>query len=91
MNHLTQAPENNTRVISNFFENSWRYSQVKVHHQCQHRWQIAASINDTSDKFAPCINDTGGKFCHQFPLFATGVVDTAGKQWEQYQAAGTLK
>jgi hypothetical protein len=36
-----QAPDNNIRIISNFFENSWRYSQVKVHHRCQlHRWQI---------------------------------------------------
>jgi hypothetical protein len=32
----------------------------------------------------PGINDTGGKF-------ATGVNDTGGKQWEQYQAADTLK
>jgi hypothetical protein len=30
------------------------------------------------------INDTGGKF-------ATGVNGTSGKQWEQYQAAETLK
>jgi hypothetical protein len=30
------------------------------------------------------INDTGGKF-------ATGVADTDGKQWEQYQAADTSK
>ncbi len=36
-----QAPENNTRVIENFFENSRRYSQVKVHHRYQrHWWQI---------------------------------------------------
>jgi hypothetical protein len=28
--------------------------------------------------------DTGGKF-------ATGVNDTGGKQWEQYQPAGNLK
>jgi len=27
-----QAPENNIRVISNLFENSQRYSQVKAHH-----------------------------------------------------------
>jgi hypothetical protein len=27
-----QAHENNIRVISNFFQNSWIYSQVKVHH-----------------------------------------------------------
>ncbi len=36
-----QAPDNNIRIFSNFFENSRRYSQVKVHHRCQrHRWQI---------------------------------------------------
>ncbi len=36
-----QAPDNNIRIISNFFESSRRYSQVKVHHRCQrHRWQI---------------------------------------------------
>ncbi len=29
-------------------------------------------------------NDDGGKF-------ATGVIDTSGKQWEQYQAADNLK
>ncbi len=75
-----QAPENNFRIISNFFENSRIYSQVKVHHRCQrhrwqichrcqwHRWQIADGINDTGGKFATGINDTGGIFCHQFPL-----------------------
>ncbi len=52
------APEYPISTVSNFFENSRRYSQVKVHHRCQwHRWQIAAGINDT-----------GGKFCHHFPL-----------------------
>ena len=36
-----QAPENNSRVILNFFENSRRYSQVQVHHRYQrHRQQI---------------------------------------------------
>ncbi len=75
-----RASENNTRVISNFFKNSQRYSQVKVHHRCQQhrwqichrcqlqRWQIAAGINNTGSKFATVINDTSGKFCHQFCL-----------------------
>ncbi len=40
-----QTPENNTRVSLNFFKNSRRYSQVKVHH----------GINDKGGKFA-----TGG-------------------------------
>ncbi len=36
-----QAPENNIKVISNFFDNSWRYLKAKVHHWYQqHRWQI---------------------------------------------------
>ena len=35
------APEYPIRTVSNFFENSQRYSQVKVHHRYQrHRWQI---------------------------------------------------
>ncbi len=29
------APDYTIKAISNFFENSWRYSQLKVHHQCQ--------------------------------------------------------
>ena len=34
------APEYPIRTVSNFFENSRRYSQVKVHHRCQrHRRQ----------------------------------------------------
>ncbi len=36
-----QAPGYTIRVVSNLFENSRRYSQLKVHHQCRwHRWQI---------------------------------------------------
>ncbi len=38
---FSQAPEFNIRVVANFFEISWRYSQLKVHHQCcWHRWQM---------------------------------------------------
>ncbi len=36
-----QAPEYTTTDISNFFENSRRYSRLKMHHRCQrHRWQM---------------------------------------------------
>ncbi len=91
-----QAPENNFRIISNFFKNSRRYSQVKVHHRCQrhrwqicrrcqwHRWQIAAGINDTGGKFATGISDTGGKFCHQFPLCSCSC------QWHRWQIAAGI-
>ncbi len=90
-----QAPDNNVRIISNFFENSRRYSQVKVHHRCQrhrwqichrwqwHRWQIAAGINDTGGRFATGINDTGGKFFHQFPLCCWH----RRQQWRRWQIA----
>ncbi len=38
---VVSAPKNNIRVIPNFFENSRRYLQVRVHHRYQrHRWQI---------------------------------------------------
>ncbi len=41
MNHLPHAPENNIRVISNFFEISRRYLKVKVHRRYQiYWWQI---------------------------------------------------
>ncbi len=37
-----QAPEYTNRAVSNFNENSRRYSQLKVHHRCRwHRWQMA--------------------------------------------------
>jgi hypothetical protein len=51
MNQFPQALENTIRAVSNFFENSRRYSQLKV---------------ETGGKFATGINDTSGKFGHQF-------------------------
>ncbi len=35
MNQFLQAHEYTIRVLTNFFENSWRYSQLKVHHWCR--------------------------------------------------------
>ncbi len=70
------APEYPIRTVSNFFENSRRYSQVKVHY----------GINNTGGKFATGVNDTGHKFATSFASvldtggkFATGVNDTSGK------------
>ncbi len=37
---ILQVPENNSRVISNFFENSRRYSQVKLHHRHFRRFSM---------------------------------------------------
>ncbi len=82
------APEYPIRTVSNFFENSRRYSQVKVHHRCQrslvllicvmfasverHRRQICRRYQRHRWQFATGINDTGGKF-------AAGVNDPGGK------------
>ncbi len=44
------APEYPIRTVSNFFENSQRYSQVKVHHRYQrHQWQIKGTISGCWD------------------------------------------
>ncbi len=41
MNQFPPAPEYSIQTVLNFFENSRRYSLVKVHHRYQrHRWQI---------------------------------------------------
>jgi hypothetical protein len=55
-----QAPEYTIMVVSNFFENSRRYSQLKVCHRCQrHRWQMQNFFND---KFLLFSLDTFGKY-----------------------------
>ncbi len=57
------APEYPFTTLSNFFENSWRYLQVKVHHQFQrHQRQFCHRCRYTGGKIAAGINDTGGKF-----------------------------
>ncbi len=45
-NQFPPAPEYCGKTVSNFFENSWRYSQLKVCHRCQqHRWQMEKIFN----------------------------------------------
>ncbi len=46
MNQFPQAPEYTIRAVSNFFENSRRYSQLKVDHRYQrHRWKILPPVS----------------------------------------------
>ncbi len=46
MNQFPPAPEYSIRTVSNFFENSRRYSQLKVDHRCRwHRWQMKKIFN----------------------------------------------
>ncbi len=81
------APECPNRTVSNFFENSLRYSQVKVHHRCQrHRGKFATGVNDTGGKL-PLVSTTpaanlppvsttpAANFATSFPCTA----DTGGK------------
>jgi hypothetical protein len=43
---ISPSPEYPVRTVLNFFENSRRYSQVKVHQQYQrHRWQILPIVS----------------------------------------------
>ncbi len=69
-----QAPEYTIRDVSNFFENSRRYSQLKVHHRCrclQVHFKVSAGSLILFPLFATDVVYTGGKF-------AAGVVDTCG-------------
>ncbi len=46
MNQFPTAPEYPIRAVSNLFENSRRYSQIKVHHRYQrHRWHSRSRPN----------------------------------------------
>ncbi len=51
MNQFPPAQEYPIRTVSNFFENSRRYSQVKVHHPYQRHWRQI--VNDTGGKLPP--------------------------------------
>ncbi len=81
------APEYPIRTVSNFFEKSRRYSQVKVHHRYQrHRWQIAAGINDTGGKLPPVstipaanLPPVSVTLVANFATSFASVVDTGGK------------
>ncbi len=76
------------KTVSNFFENSQRYSQLKVCHRCQrHPWQMEKIFNQknfTNFVWSP-LGSRGNiyiNFClqvHFHVLFATGVNDTGGK------------
>ncbi len=61
MNQFPQTPEYPIRAISNFFENSRRYSQLNVH--CQSPAVLVRKVNagviDIGGKFANDVVDTG--------------------------------
>jgi hypothetical protein len=60
-----EVQENNIRIISNF---------LKIRGDIR-KSRCTTGINNSSGKFATCINKTGGKFA----IGTAGVVDTGGK------------
>ncbi len=99
------APEYSIQTVSNFFENSRRYSRVKVHHRYQrHRWQVfppfslvlvipAANLPLVSTIPAanlPPVSTMPVANCYWYNDTG-GKFATGGKKWQQYQAADTLK
>ncbi len=71
---LPQVPGNSNRVISNFFLNSQRYSQGKVHQK------FATTFNDTGSKFAAGVNYTCMKEANgKFATGTAGVTDSGDK------------
>ncbi len=97
------APEYPIKTVSNFFENSRRYSEVKVHHR-DTGGKFAAGVNDTGGNlplvstttFATGINDTGGKFRHQFRSCCWYRCQRLRRQifhrcqWHRWQIMGTI-
>jgi hypothetical protein len=62
MHHLPQAPENNIRVISNFFKNSRRYLKAKVHHRYhRHRRQICHRCQQQRRQILPPVHEKNQK------------------------------
>ncbi len=49
-----QDPEYTIRAVSNYFEKSRRYSQIKVHHPC--RFPFATGVIDTGGKWKKIFN-----------------------------------
>jgi hypothetical protein len=71
----------------NFFENSRRYSQAKVHHRYQrHRGKFTTGVNDTGGKLPPVSTTPAANLplvsmtpVEHFATIFPCVVDTGGK------------
>ncbi len=74
MNQFPRATEYPIRTVSNFFENSRRYSQVRVHHRYQrHWWQICHRSQQHWRQKLPLVSTTPAT---NFATSFTSVVDT---------------
>ncbi len=69
MNQFPPAPEYSIKTVSNFFENSRRYSQLKVCHRCQrHRWQMEKIFNQKNFNNFVCspLSSRGNIYVYKF-------------------------
>ncbi len=81
MNQFPPAAEYPIRTISNFFENTRRYAQVKVHHQYQrHRWQILPPVS--------LVLLTLAASCHRFQQHRQKICHRCQRQ--RWQIMGTI-
>ncbi len=89
---LPQAPVKNIRIISNFLENSRRYSQVKVHHRCQrHRWQICHRYQRHRLQIlppVPLVLLTPVANCHRYQRHRRQICHRC--HWHRWQIMGTI-
>jgi len=80
------APEYSIKTISNFFENSRRYSQLKVCHRCQwHRWQMKKIFNQKNfNNFiwspASSLSGSAAWYCSNY-LPPVSLIPAANSPW----------
>ncbi len=86
--NFPEAPEYTLRAVSNFFDNTLRYLQLKVQHRYSFKFtfKMSAVICILFSLFATSINNTSstvGKICRHCSWYwwqiCHGVVDTCGK------------
>ncbi len=97
------APDYPMRTVSNFFENSRRYSQVKVHHRYQrHWWQICHRCQRHRRQIVPPISlvllipvanlppvsTTLVAICHWYQRHRRQICHRC--QWHRWQIMGTI-
>ena len=92
MNQFPPSPRYPIRTVSNFFENSGRYSRVKVHHRYQrHRWQIftpfSLALLIPAANLAP-VSTTLVAYCHRYQRHRRQICHRC--HWHRWQTMGLI-
>jgi hypothetical protein len=95
------APEYSIKTVSNFLENSRRYSQVKVHHRYRrHRWQICTGpaanfstifssvVSTTPTANLPPVSTTPVANCHRYQGHRRQICHWC--KWHRWQTMGAI-